>query len=151
MYVYLTVASEILYFRNTFFSFTCLCIVLPSTIAPFWLIFHPTALFLALNLKKEELFLLRLSKSSDLWEEKKLQRKRKCSLLSISVLQEHIGLIASSKPCLDLCSFRWLNCRLRHVRRFTPTGLSTEKRGFPCERNSKQGMYLNFLALSKPL
>ena len=39
MYVYLTVALEILYFRNTIFSFTCLCIVLPSTIAPFWFIF----------------------------------------------------------------------------------------------------------------
>ena len=35
MYVYLTVVLEILYFRNTIFSFTCLCIVLPSTIAPF--------------------------------------------------------------------------------------------------------------------
>ena len=38
MYVYLTVALEILYFRNTIF-FTCLCIALPSTIAPFWFMF----------------------------------------------------------------------------------------------------------------
>ena len=52
MYVYLTVALEILYFRNTIFSFTCLSIVLPSTIEPFWFmfstpprfIFHPTTL-----------------------------------------------------------------------------------------------------------
>ena len=39
------------------------------------------------------------------------------------LLHEHIGLIVSSKICLNLWSFRRLNCSLRRLRSFTPTGL----------------------------
>ena len=40
-------------------------------------------------------------------------------------MHEHIGLTGSSKPCLNLSSFRWLNCSLRCLKSFTPTGFLT--------------------------
>ena len=63
--------------------------------------------------------------SSNLRAEYKWHRIRKCSVVSTSVPQ---GLIVSSKPYLNLCSFRWLNLNLKHVRRFAPSGSWTENK-----------------------
>ena len=43
-------------------------------------------------------------------------------MVSTSVLNGHIGLTMSLKPCLNLCSFKWLNCRLNRDGSFTPRG-----------------------------
>ena len=53
------------------------------------------------------------------------QRKKKCSLSSASKLQLHKGFKVSRKPCLNLCSFRWLKRRRHLVRYLIPSGSLT--------------------------
>ena len=50
------------------------------------------------------------------------QRRKKCSFSSTSKLQLHKGFKVSRKPCLNLCSFKWLKQRLNLVRYLTPSG-----------------------------
>ena len=50
------------------------------------------------------------------------QRRKNCSLSSTSKLQLHKGFKVSRKPCLNLCSFRWLKRRRNLVRYLTPSG-----------------------------
>ena len=53
------------------------------------------------------------------------QRRKKCSLSSTSKLQLHKGFKASRKPCLNLCSFKWLKRIGNLVRYLTPSGSLT--------------------------
>ena len=53
------------------------------------------------------------------------QRRKKCSFSSNSKLQLHTGFKVSRKPCLNLCSFKWLKRRRNLVRYLTPSGLLT--------------------------
>ena len=53
------------------------------------------------------------------------QRRKKCSLSSISKLQLHKGFKVSRKPCLNLCSFKWLKRRRNLVKYLTPSGSLT--------------------------
>ena len=85
---------------------------------------------LALRFKKLDSNFLRFSKSSNLLLEKIWQRKRKCSVVSTSCPHAHMGLTASLKQCLNLCSFRWLKPSLRRVRSLIPRGSYIEKIGF---------------------
>ena len=61
-----------------------------------------------------------LSRSSVLLLEYKLQRKRKWSVFSVSTPHLHIGSTVSLKPCLNLCSFKWLKFNLRCVSSLRP-------------------------------
>ena len=57
---------------------------------------------------KDEL-MLDMSMKRDLRAFSKLrQSRKKCSLSSTSKLQLHKGFKVSRKPCLNLCSFKWL-------------------------------------------
>ena len=80
--------------------------------------------FLSLTFSKNlsKLF-LRFSKSSSLCGEQRWQHKRKCSVVLTSLPHAHIVVIVSPKPCLNFCSFRWLNWSLRRIRTLTPSGL----------------------------
>ena len=51
--------------------------------------------------------------------------RKKCSVVSISLPQEHNGFIESWKLCLNLCSLRWLSPRRSLVKCFKPRGLCT--------------------------
>ena len=74
---------------------------------------------------KDEL-MLDLSMKRDLRAFSKLrQRRKKCSLSSTSKLQLHKGFKVSRKPCLNLCSFKWLKRRRNLVRHLTPSGSFT--------------------------
>ena len=53
------------------------------------------------------------------------QRRKKCSLSSTSKLQLHKGFKVSRKPCLNLCSFKWLKERRNLVKYLTPLGSLT--------------------------
>ena len=53
------------------------------------------------------------------------QRRKKCSLSSASKLQLRKGFKVSRKPCLNLCSFRWLKRRRNLVRYLIPSGSLT--------------------------
>ena len=53
------------------------------------------------------------------------QRRKKCSLSSTSKLQLHKRFRVSRKPCLNLCSFKWLKRRRNLVKYLTPSGLLT--------------------------
>ena len=55
------------------------------------------------------------------------QRRKKCSLSSTSKLQLHKGFKVSRKPCLNLCSFKWLKRRCNLVKYLTPSGSLTLK------------------------
>ena len=41
-------------------------------------------------------------------------------MISTSVLNVHIGFTVSLKPCLNLCSFKSVNCSLKRDDSFTP-------------------------------
>ena len=56
-----------------------------------------------------------MSRSSALVAEYSLQHKRKWSVASISRSHLSIGSTISLKPCLNLCSFKWLKFNLRRV------------------------------------
>ena len=43
-------------------------------------------------------------------------------MVSTSVPHGHIGFTVSLKPCLNLCSFKWVNCSLNRDNNFTPIG-----------------------------
>ena len=60
------------------------------------------------------------SRSSVQIVEYSLQRKRKWSVLSVSRSHLHIGSTVSLKPCLNLCSFKWLKFNLRRVSSLKP-------------------------------
>ena len=45
---------------------------------------------------------------------------RKCSLVFTPAPHGHIGLTMSFKPCLNLCSFKWLNRSLKYDSNFAP-------------------------------
>ena len=53
------------------------------------------------------------------------QRKKKCSLSSISKLQLRKWFKVSRNPCLNLCSFKWLKRRRNLVQYLTPLGSLT--------------------------
>ena len=53
------------------------------------------------------------------------QRRKKCSLSSNSKLQLHKEFKLSRKPCLNLCSFKWLKQRRNLVTYLTPSGSLT--------------------------
>ena len=72
--------------------------------------------------KKLESTISRFWKSSNLCQGQRWQCKRKCSVVSTSLLHAHITFIVSPKPCLNLCPFRWLNWSIRRVRSLTPSG-----------------------------
>ena len=55
------------------------------------------------------------SRSSVLIVEYSLQQKRKWIVVSVFRPHLHIGSTASLKPCLNLCSFKWLKFNLRLV------------------------------------
>ena len=50
------------------------------------------------------------------------QRRKKCSLSSTSKVQLHKGFKVSRKPCLNLCSYKWLKWRRNLVRYLTASG-----------------------------
>ena len=60
------------------------------------------------------------SRSSVLTVEYRLQRKRKCSVVSARRPHLHTGSTVSLKPCLNLCSFKWLKFNLRRVSSLIP-------------------------------
>ena len=65
--------------------------------------------------------MLDMSMKRDLRAFSKLrQRRKKCSLSSTSKLQLHKGFKVSRKPCLNLCSFKWLK-RRRNLVKYLPT------------------------------
>ena len=43
-------------------------------------------------------------------------------MVSASVSHGDIGFSVSLKPCLDLCSFKWVNCTFKGDNNFTPVG-----------------------------
>ena len=70
--------------------------------------------------------MLDMSMKRDLRAFSKLrQRRKKCSLSSTSKLQLHKGFKVSRKPCLNLCSFKWLKRRRNLVKYLTPSGSLT--------------------------
>ena len=70
--------------------------------------------------------MLDMSMKRDLHAFSKLrQRRKKCSLSSTSKLQLHKGFKVSRKPCLNLCSFKWLKRRRNLVKYLTPSGSLT--------------------------
>ena len=50
------------------------------------------------------------------------QHRKKSSLSSTSKMLLHKGFKVSRKPCLNMCSFKWLKGRLNLVRYLTPLG-----------------------------
>ena len=52
---------------------------------------------------------------------KNWHRRKKCHVVSVSMLQEHNGFKVSSKLCWSLCSRKWLNHNLNLVSNFIPT------------------------------
>ena len=70
--------------------------------------------------------LLDMSMKRDLRAFSKLRQcRKKCSLSSTSKLQLHKGFKVSRKPCLNLCSFKWLKRRHNLVMYLTPSGSLT--------------------------
>ena len=61
--------------------------------------------------------------SCKIWVVKFGQWRKKWTFDSISFAQLHKASTESWKLCLSLCSFRWLQPILRHVRSFSPNGL----------------------------
>ena len=61
-----------------------------------------------------------LSRSSVLTVEYSLQHKRKWSVVSVSRPHLYIGSTVSLKPCLNLCSFKWLKFSIRRVSSLRP-------------------------------
>ena len=53
------------------------------------------------------------------------QRRKKCSLSLSSKLQLHKRFKVPRKPCLNLCSFKWLKRRRNLVKYLTPSGSLT--------------------------
>ena len=70
------------------------------------------------------------SRSSVLILEYSLQRRRKWSVVSVFTQHLHIGSIVSLKPCLNLCSFKWLQFNLRRVSSLRPLMSWTAKTDF---------------------
>ena len=60
------------------------------------------------------------SGSSALIAEYRMQHKRKWSVASVFRSHLHIGSTISLKPCLNLCSFKWLKFNLRRVNSLRP-------------------------------
>ena len=56
-------------------------------------------------------------RSSVLIVEYSLQRKKKWSVVFVSRPHFHVGSTVTLKPCLNLCSFKWLKFSLRRVSR----------------------------------
>ena len=56
------------------------------------------------------------------FELQKWQRRKKCIVVSASILQEQSGFNMSLKPCLNLCPRRWLKPNLSLVNIFIPSG-----------------------------
>ena len=81
-------------------------------------------------------------KSSDLWVEKQWQRSRKCSVVSTSVPHGRRVFTVSLKPCLKLCSFKWVNWSLNRDNNFTPIGSWTLYKVF-----SRFAVIIDFLNL----
>ena len=52
---------------------------------------------------------------------KNWHRRKKCNVVSASMLQEHNGFKVSSKLCRNLCSRKWLSPNLNLVSNFIPT------------------------------
>ena len=48
-------------------------------------------------------------------------RRKKCNVVSASMLQEYNGFKVSSKLCRNLCSCKWLSPNLNPVSNFIPT------------------------------
>ena len=70
--------------------------------------------------------MLDMSTTRDLRAFSKLRmRRKKCSLSSTSKLQLHKRFKVSKKPCLNLCSFKWLKRRRNLVKYLTPSGSLT--------------------------
>ena len=63
---------------------------------------------------------------------KRWQRKRKRSVVSTSTRHGQIGFTMSLKSCLNLCSFKWVNCSLKRDNTFTPRGSWTLYQEFSC-------------------
>ena len=63
----------------------------------------------------------RSSKRIVRWSEKLEQCNRKCSVVSMALVrQEQKGSTMSKKPCLNLCSRRWLKPTLSRVSKISP-------------------------------
>ena len=74
---------------------------------------------------KDEL-MLDLSMKRDLRAFSKLRQRRKNNHLSSTFkLQLHKGFKVSRRPCLNLCSFKWMKRRRNLVRHLTPSGSFT--------------------------
>ena len=74
---------------------------------------------------KDEL-MLNMSMKRDLRAFLKLrQRRKKCSLSSTSKMQLHKEFKVSTKPCINLCSFKWLKPRRNLVKYLTSSGSLT--------------------------
>ena len=89
-----------------------------------WEPYNKKTLSLTFKLRKLESTFSRFSKSTNFYVENKdgNARERECSVVSTSLPDIHIAFIVSPKPCLNLCSFRRLNCYLRWIRSLTPGG-----------------------------
>ena len=67
---------------------------------------------------------------------KKGQRKKKWSVVSVSVPQSHIATTVSLKSWRNLCSLKWLNFNQSLVKSLTPVGSWIENNDISCKENN---------------
>ena len=84
------------------------------------------------------------SRSSVLITEYSLQHKRKWSLVSVSRPHFHIVSTISLKPCLNLCSFKWLKFNFRRVNSLRPFVSCIAKTEFSLGLTKLKIISLNF-------
>ena len=68
---------------------------------------------------------------------------------SMSLAQIQMGFILSLKPCLKLCSLRWLKPRRNLVNRFIPYGLQISKILFGEDLINTKSLFLKMLMFSE--
>ena len=68
---------------------------------------------------------------------------------SMSLAQIQMGFILSLKPCLKLCSLRWLKPRRNLVNRFIPYGLQISKILFGEDLINTKSLFLKMLIFSE--
>ena len=84
------------------------------------------------------------SRSSVLITEYSLQHKRKWSVVSVSRPHFHIVSTISLKPCLNLCSLKWLKFNFRRVNSLRPLVSCTAKTEFSLGLTKLKIISLNF-------
>ena len=74
-----------------------------------------------------------------------LQHKRKWNVVSFSKPHLRIGSTVSLKPCLNLCSFKWLKFKLRRVSSLRPLVSCICKNGVPFGSNKTEDYFFKFI------